>query len=144
MKSLKSLTFAAAPARQKTPATVRRAKLVAHLEHQKLLAEDPQYVRTLKKLVIQDNGVKAPVTVSKRVPPSWRTDEKGDLYLTVRYGAKPLEFEKGKSAILLKDKANLIPTLEMLIVAARGGELDELLARHVLAAPLPKGKRAIG
>ena len=56
MKSLKTLTFAAQPVRQKSPTMVRRAKVVAHLEQQKLLAEDPLYVRKLQKWTIQDNG----------------------------------------------------------------------------------------
>ncbi len=142
MKSLKSLTFAAQPVRQKSPTMVRRAKLVAHLEQQTMLAEDPLYVRKLQKWTIQDNGVKAPVDVTKRVQPWWRTDDAGALYLTVRYGSKPLEFEKGKAAILLKDKTKLVATLEMLIAAVRTGELDEQLELHLQSPAFPKAKRA--
>ena len=142
MKSLKTLTFAAQPVRQKSPTMVRRAKVVAHLEQQKLLAEDPLYVRKLQKWTIQDNGVKAPVEVTKRVQPWWRMDDTGALYLTVRYGSKPLEFEKGKAAILLKDKARLVPTIEMLIAAVRAGELDEQLELHLQSPAFPKSKRA--
>ena len=130
MKSLKSLTFTAAKAIHKDPTTARRAKLVAHLEHQKQLAENPLHVRTVQRWVIQDNGIKAPVELNKRVRPWWRADESGAIYLKVRYGAKALELEKGKPAILLKDKSRLIPTIEMLIAAVQAGELDEQLAQH--------------
>ena len=142
MKTLKTLTFAAQPAGHKSPAMVRRSKLVDHLEQQKLLAEDPLYVRKLQKWVTQENGEKAPVETTKRVQPWWRIDETGTLYLTVRYGAKPLEFEKGKAAILLKDRTKLVATIEMLIAAVRAGELDEQLELHLQAQPLRKIKRA--
>ena len=41
MKTLKGLTFAAAPIASKSPVLLRRAKLVANLHQQKLLAENP-------------------------------------------------------------------------------------------------------
>ena len=141
MKTLKTLTFAAQPAAQKSPAMVRRSKLIGHLEQQKLLAEDPLYVRKLQKWVTQENGEKAPVETTKRVQPWWRMDDKGTLYLTVRYGARPLEFEKGKAAILLKDRTKLVATIEMLVAAVRAGELDEQLELHLQSQPLRKAKR---
>jgi hypothetical protein len=142
MKTLKTLTFAAQPVAPKSPTMVRRAKLVAHLEQQKLLAVDPHYVRKLQKWVAQESGEKQPVEITKRVQPWWRTDEAGNLFLTVRYGAKPLEFEKGKAAILLKDGAKLVATIEMLIAAVRAGELDQQLETHLQSQPLRKMKRA--
>lgn len=142
MKSLKSLTFAAQPEVQKSPTMVRRNKLLAHLEQQKLLAEDPGHVRKLRKWVTQEGGVKAAVEVDKRVLPWWRVDETGTIYLTVRYGAKPLEFEKGKAAIVIKDKAKLVPTIEMIIAAVRSGELDEQLKLHLQSLGPVKAKKA--
>lgn len=133
MKTLKTLTFAAAPTSQKNPTLARRAKLVAHLEDQKQLASDPLHVRVMQRWVIQDNGVKTPVEIKKRVRPWWRRDEAGTLYLKVRYGARALEFEKGKPAILVKDKSKLIPTIDTLIAAIQAGELDEQLALHASA-----------
>ena len=135
MKSLKTLTFTASPAGEKNSVTARRAKLVNRLEQQKLLVENPMHVRVVQRWVIQDNGIKAPVEVSKRVRPWWRADETGGVYLTVRYGSKAIEFEKGKSAILIKDKAKLVSTIEMLIEAIRGGELDDQLAQNVPKVP---------
>jgi hypothetical protein len=130
MKTLKTLTFSEAPLNTKNPVARRRVKLIERLEHQKLLAKNPLHVKTLQKWVIQDNGIKAPVEISKRVRPWWRTDESGATYLKVRYGAKAIEFEKGKSAILLKDKSKLVPPIEALIVAINAGELDDQLAQH--------------
>jgi len=128
MKTLKGLTFSAPPAAQKNSVAVRRAKLINRLQQQKLLAENPLHVRVVQRWMIQDNGIKAPVEVSKRVRPWWRAEDAGTLYFKVRYGAKPLEFEKGKSAILIKDKSSLVTTIDLLIEAIRVGELDDQLA----------------
>jgi hypothetical protein len=142
MKTLKGLTFAAAPAANNSPVMMRRAKLVAHLHQQKLLAENPAHLKTTQKWVVQDNGVKAPVEISRRVQPWWRMDESGIIFLKVRYGAKAIEFEKGKSAIILKDKAKLIATIETLISAINAGELDEQLAAQAKERPFTKQKSA--
>jgi hypothetical protein len=135
MKSLKTLTFTAPRAAQKNSVAARRAKLVNRLEQQKLLVENPMHVRVVQRWVIQDNGIKAPVEVSKRVRPWWRADETGAVYLKVRYGSKAIEFEKGKSAILIKDKTKLASTIEMLIAAIRDGELDDQLAQNIPKVP---------
>ncbi len=52
-------------------------------------------------------------------------------YLVVKYGVKPLQFEKGKSAVVVASEAKVAAALETLIVATKAGELDELLAKHV-------------
>ena len=135
MKTLKSLTFAATPTGQKNPTMARRAKLIAHLEEQKQLVSDPLHVRVVQRWVIQDSGIKSPVELKKRVRPWWRTDDAGAVYLKVRYGARALEFEKGKPAILVKDKAKLLPTIDTLIAAIQAGELDEQLAQHASLRP---------
>jgi hypothetical protein len=142
MKTLKGLTFAAAPATSNSPVMLRRAKLVAHLHQQKLLAENPAHLKTTQKWVVQESGVKAPVEITRRVQPWWRTDESGVIFLKVRYGAKAIEFEKGKSAIVLKDKAKLVATLDTLISAINAGELDEQLAAQAKERPFTKQKPA--
>jgi hypothetical protein len=141
MKTIKTLVFAAPPSTKQTPILQRRAKLVMHLEHQKHLANDPLYTRKVQRWVIQDDGVKAPVEMSKRVRPWWRTDETGAIYLKVCYGARAIEFEKGKSAILIKEKAKLLPTIETLITAIQAGELDEQLAQQAGARPAKGASR---
>ena len=124
MKTLKTLTFTAPPSEQQSPIALRRAKLVARLEQQ-LLAENPLHVRVVQRWVKQDNGEKALVETPKRLQPWWRTDETGTTYLKVRCGAKAIEFEKGKPAILVKDKFKLASIIETLIAAINAGELDE-------------------
>jgi len=73
----------------------------------------------------------------------WRTDATGAVVLTVHYGAKPIEFERGKAAIAVGKKNKLIPTIETVIAAVEVGELDGVLARMSTTAVMTKGKRAL-
>ena len=81
--------------------------------------------------------------VGKRVRAWWRTDATGAVVLTVHYGAKPIEFERGKAAIAVGKKNKLIPTIETVIAAVEVGELDGVLARMSKTAVMTKGKRAL-
>jgi hypothetical protein len=60
----------------------------------------------------------------------------------VRSGSEPVEFEKGKAAIMLANKGALVATVDTVIAAIRAGELDEILAQQAKARVMPKGKRA--
>ena len=63
--------------------------------------------------------------------------------LTVRYGAKAIEFEKGgKTAVIVPSKEQLVATLDTLIEGVKAGELDEHLAQQAKARGVPKSKRA--
>ena len=46
----------------------------------------------------------------KRVSPWWREDVLGNIALTVRVGGRAIEFEKGKTAILVPGMDQLGPT----------------------------------
>ena len=70
--------------------------------------------------------------------PWWREDALGTVGLTVRYGAKALEFEKGKSSIIVPSKDQLVATLDTVIAGVKAGELDEHLAQQFIARGLPK------
>ena len=130
MSKLKSLTFGALNAADRNPTLARRQLLVSRLEQQIALARDPLYLRTTQRWVIQDNGVKERVEEKRRVRPWWRDNDAGQVALSVRYGAKAMEFEKGKAAILLDSRDKLVPTLETLIAAVKAGELDSHLAQQ--------------
>jgi hypothetical protein len=56
-------------------------------------------------------------------------DPTGAVVLTVRYGAKPIEFAPGKAAIAVGRKEKLISTLETVIAAVEAGELDGCVYR---------------
>ena len=62
--------------------------------------------------------------VPKPAPQWWKRQDDGKLLLTVRYGAKAIEFEQGKDAVLLADVRELVAVLPKLIAATGAGELD--------------------
>ena len=143
MTALKSLTFAPLPKLTAAdPVIWRRNKLIVRLQQQIALAQDPNFSLTRQKWIADETGVKQLRSLPKKVRPWWRTDATGAVVLTVRYGAKPIEFEKGKAAIAVGKVEKLKPVLETVIAAVQAGELDGVLAQMSKTAVLTKGKRA--
>ena len=144
MTSLKTLTFTQLPKLTAAdPVIQRRNKLIVRLQQQIALVQDPQFTLTRQKWIADEAGVKQLRELRKRVRAWWRTDVAGNVVLTVRYGAKPIEFEKGKAAIAIGKKERLVPTLETVIAGVEAGELDGVLAQMSKpSSPFVKGKRA--
>ena len=129
MQTLKSLNFAAIPKRQfDNPVLIRRSKLIARLEEQKALLDNPLFVAVDQRWEKRPNGGKELVSRNRRVRRWWREDVTGKVYLTVKYGQKTIEFEKGKAAISIPNKEAMSGVLDVLITAVRNGELDDALA----------------
>jgi hypothetical protein len=143
MTSFKTLTFTQLPKLTAAdPVIWRRNKLIVRLQQQIALATDPNFTLTRQKWIADEAGVKQLRELRKRVRAWWRTDATGAVVLTVRYGAKPIEFERGKAAIAVGKKEKLIPTIETVIAAVEAGELDSILMTMSKAAVMTKGKRA--
>ncbi len=129
MNMLKELTFAAVPREATlTPQQKRRNKLIAHLREQLAMAqaEIDGRIHVVKKRRWErtQDGLKHLIEVDKRLKQWWKPQADGKLLLTVRYGAKAIEFEKGKDAVLLADVRDLATVLPKLIAATEAGELD--------------------
>ena len=63
--------------------------------------------------------------MARHIRRGWFKNETGELFFQLRYGAKPIELEKGLSAIA---KLDAIPaTIDLLIKAIETGELDTVL-----------------
>ena len=92
MSFMKSLTLTAAPRVNRDPVRWRRERLITRLQEQKELISNPGLVRTVQRTVKKD-GVRTVVEIQQRVRPWWRTDEKGQVVLSVRIGWMLLEFE---------------------------------------------------
>ena len=143
MTTLKSLTFAALPRLTAAdPVIQRRAKLIVRLQQQIALVQDPQFTLTRQKWIADKTGVKQLRELRKKVRAWWRTDATGAVVLTVRYGARVIEFAPGKAAIAVGKKEKLIPTIETVIAAVEAGELDSILMTMSKTAVMTKGKRA--
>jgi hypothetical protein len=143
MTSFKTLTFTQLPKLTAAdPVIHRRNKLIVRLQQQIALVQDPNFTLTRQKWIADEAGVKQLRSLPKKVRPWWRIDPTGAVVLTVRYGAKPIEFEKGKAAIAVGKKEKLIPILETVIQAVEAGELDAVLSQMSKTAVMTKGKRA--
>src|SRR6476659_2235504 len=98
MPVLKSLSFTALPKSANDPVQQRRTKFITKLEEQKLLLNDPNHVRTVQRWV-KVNGERQANTNQQAVRPWWKVDASGAVMMSVKFGAKPIEFEKGKAGI---------------------------------------------
>ena len=141
MAVLKSLSFAALPKASTDPVHIRRAKLIGRLEEQKALLDDPNLIRTTQRTVKED-GEKRIVTKQQKVRPWWRTHSAGRLFMAIRFGGRPVEFEKGKSAVSVASMDKLPAVITTLIEAVRAGELDDVLALASKNRGFQKGRKA--
>lgn len=141
MPVLKSLSFAALPKPPSDATQVRREKLIGRLEEQKALLDNPNLIRTVQRSV-KENGEKRIVSKQHKVRPWWRADSGGQLFMSIRFGGRPVEFEKGKSAISVPSKEKLPTVITTLIEAVRAGELDDVLAQASKGRGFLKNKKA--
>jgi hypothetical protein len=129
------------PDARRNPTLDRRAKIITRLEEQKLLLKDPNYTRSVRTWVKKD-GERVMVEKHQRVKPWWRQHPNGAYALFVRSGLKPIEFEKGKTAIAAPSLDKLPSVIDALIAAIRAGELDQQLAQTSAKQGAPKSKAA--
>ncbi len=81
-----------------------------------------------------EDGQKHLIEVDRRLKQWWKLQADGKLLLTVRHGAKAIEFDKGKDAVVLAYVHELATVLPKLIAATDAGELDA----HINAATKSK------
>ena len=146
MAILKQLNFSAMPAfRHMTHEQHRRNKLVTALNEQKAMAEanrdGHEFSATKRKWQKEEDVTKKLVEAPKRLKRWWVSDANGNCLLSVRYGNKVLELEKGKAAIVVGKNDKLIPTIETLISAVNAGELDSHLAQMSMGRKIKKTKK---
>ena len=120
MPVLKSLSFTATPKTGNDPVQQRRAKFVSKLEEQKLLLKDPNHVRTIQRWV-KVNGERQATTKQQAVRPWWKTDPAGQVVMFIKFGARPIEFEKGKAGIVVPSKDKLPTLIDTLIAPSEPG-----------------------
>ncbi len=76
----------------------------------------------------------------QRVGPWWRTDFNGQYVMSIKFGSKPVEFEKGKAGIAAPNKEKLLSVIDTLIAAVRAGELDDLLGQAAKMRDRPENE----
>lgn len=62
--------------------------------------------------------------------------------MSVKFGAKPVEFEKGKAGVVVGPKDKLPAVIDTLIAAIRAGELDDVFSQAAKAGAVGKPKKA--
>ena len=113
------------------PVTKRRNKLLETIDEQILLATDDTYTPTKRVNTIDDDGNTRVIEKPKRVKRWWSTQTDGSVLLTMRYGARAIEFEKGKDAIQVESVDALPAMLQTIRHAVADGDLDDLLIKYL-------------
>ena len=130
--------------RQQPVIVQRRNKLINALHDQleiaRAEAEGREYLKIRRRHVKNPaTGEYAEAVVSRR-PRAWFwTADDGKVYISLRYGTRVIEMAKGKSAIEVGEKRQLVPVIEALKQAVAAGELDS----HIDAASNEVCKRFI-
>lgn len=133
---LSSLKVTARPEiKPKPPIIGKRMKLIERLEQQQTLAQcmlDNKPFELYRTKIVKDptTGEKTKQRRAVTVRP-WYFDNEGHYYLEIKVNNKPIELEKGKSAIDVGDKGKLPQTVETVIKAVEAGELDNFLLGNV-------------
>ena len=148
MSMLKGFQFIAAPraASQLSVEEVRRNKLIKHLLEQRAIAiaEAAGETHSAKRSrwVKNESGVKERVEVEKRLKRWWVEQADGQVVLTVRWGSRAIEWERGKAAINVGDRGKLTAIFDKLIAAVQAGEIDQHIELLNKARTTPKKKAA--
>lgn len=129
MTALAKLKLVSFQAQGRSPIVLRRNKLTGKIGDQiayaKAVSAGEIYAAKRVKFVTDsESGERKQVEISTRVKPWWSTTANGKLVIALRYGAKPIEIQKGKNAIEVTDMDDLIATLEIIKQAVQAGELD--------------------
>lgn len=121
---------------QSTPKAVRlnginsmRQKLIDRIGDQIAFAQAAESGEVHQRLRFRrlrdvETGEVTEVPSKTRVRAWWAEDKDGSILLWVKYGSLPLELQKGKTAIKLDSKREIVPTLELVRSAVRAGEFD--------------------
>lgn len=113
-----------------------RQKLVDRIDDQIALAKAAEAGQSFQRVKYRrtrdlENDEISETPVRTRVRPWWVQDKDGSLLLWIKYGNQMLELQKGKPAIRIKSKEELVGTLETVRDAVRAGELDTLILAAV-------------
>ena len=123
--------FSSKRERNLSPILLRRQKLASKIEEQIELARCQKngslYAPKRLKTVTNEAGERVVVETTKRVKEWFWTTPNNKINLSIRYGSKTLELAKGKNAIELNSRDDLIETLALLQQVVIGGELDEAI-----------------
>lgn len=128
MSFVKSLKFVEAEKGEADPFHSTKTRLIENLETQLKCAEamlkGQSYTVPSTKTVTDEKGVKKTVNVP-HAPRHWYwRDRSGNVRFCLRVFNKRLEFEKGKTDILVGKDSELPKTVKAILQATNAGEFD--------------------
>ena len=135
----------ATPRREASPVERFRHRLVDAIQLQIELANADLAGRPLnrtRKRWVKDKatGQKELREIPLRLRRWWWKDASGTIFVSLRYGAKPLELAPGKSAIEVAGLEELPNKLSLVCEAVRAGELDGCRAKVASFGRVPLTK----
>jgi len=115
-----------------SPIVHRRNKLIGKLSEQIELVTAQQEGRLyapkkVKTVTNADTGERRAIETTKRIKEWFWTADNGKINFSVRYGSKVIELAKGKNAVEVANRDELVSTLSLIRDAVRAGELDEAI-----------------
>ena len=113
----------------KSAAQQRRFKLLARLEEQRdaaqALIDGRIYTSTKRVTRTNEAGELERVTVPKRLRTWFWHDVSGTWFMEIKYDSKALRLDKdGATSMVVDKRENLVATINLMIDAVHGGELD--------------------
>lgn len=106
-----------------------RQKLIDRVSDQIALAQASESGKAYQRVKFRrvrdeatDEVTETPIRT--RVRPWWLEDKDGSIIVWIKYGNQTLELAKGKTAIRVKDRQELVKTFETVRDAVRAGEFD--------------------
>ena len=117
---------------QMPQAIQRRLKLSKRLWEQIELAKAEQSgasfsVSKFRSYIDKESGLRKQIETNKRLKSWVFVGDNGKFAIAVRYGAKVLELAKGKYAVEISNKEDIVPTLQIIKTAVESGELDSAI-----------------
>lgn len=127
-----------------TPQEQRRSKLIAKLEEQLALAEAEKQGKrhiVMKNAWAKDEAGNRQRVQREKIVRPWYWPDANGLTMVVRYGAKPLDLQKGKKALSVAGIDAIPEAITTVIAAVRAGELDSAIeaVAGIEKAKLTKG-----
>jgi hypothetical protein len=93
-------------------------------------------------LAARNGNAREGFTKQQAVRPWWKIDTAGQIVMSIKFGARPIEFEKGKAGIVVPSKDKLPTVIDTLIAAVRAGELEELFGQAAKTGVIGKARKA--
>jgi len=137
----KSLKFVEPKTDQADPFSSAKSRLLQNLEIQLKCAEamvkGESYTVPVTKTVTEDDGTKKTVNIN-HAPRHWYwRDKSGNVRFCIRIFNKRIEFEEGKTDVLVGKDMELPKTVKAVLEAANSGEFDP----HIKKALAERQKR---